>query len=117
MQGRLDAEGVRQTYPSWSDSQLRLRAEWMPTCDESAIEGSVRGFQEEEIQSVVARMTVPTQLIVAGRGGVISEEDVAELRGLLPSIEVRRMENAGHMLPFDDLEGFLEIVLEFLERP
>ena len=117
VQGRLDAEAVRQTYPTWSDSQLRLRAEWLHTCDESAIEGSVRGFQEEEIQSVVARMTVPTQLIVAGRGGVISEEDVAELRSLLPSIEVRRMENAGHMLPFDDLEGFLKIVLAFLERP
>ena len=114
--GRLDAAAMRPTYPNWSEEQLRARAEWLHTCDESAITASVRGFQEEEIQSAFPKLRMPTLLLAAGRGGVITDEDVSELRGLMPSLEVRRIDGAGHMIPFDDLETFIEVTLEFLGR-
>jgi N-formylmaleamate deformylase len=45
-------------------------------------------------------------LMVAGRGDVIRPEDVEEIRGLLPGVEVSRVADAGHMIPWDDEEGF-----------
>ena len=53
-------------------------------------------------------------LIVAGRGGVILPEDVAEFRRLAPAIEVRKVEDAGHQMQVDDLEGFLAALASIL---
>lgn len=113
-QGLLDVESVRATYPNWTEENLRLRAEWLHTCDDTAIAETVRGFQEEEIHSDFAGLRMPTLLVVAGKGGVISDADVGEIRGLLPSIVVNRVEHTGHMIPFDDLEAFLRSMQGFL---
>ncbi|MDO8276885.1 MAG: alpha/beta hydrolase [Burkholderiaceae bacterium] len=114
-QGLLDAEAVRKTYPTWTEANLRARAEWLHTCDEHAIAQCVSGFQTEEIQSDFARLRSPTLLLVAGRGGIISAEDVSELHTLMPALEVQRIEHTGHMIPFDDLEAFLAAVTPFLQ--
>jgi N-formylmaleamate deformylase len=58
--GRLDLEALRKTYPLWKEEHLRLRAQWLHTCDDSAIRESVRGFQEEEVQSDLTKIRVPT---------------------------------------------------------
>lgn len=112
--GLLDVESVRATYPSWSEENLRLRAEWLHTCDDTAIAETVRGFQEEEIHSNLAALTMPTLLVVAGKGGVISDADIAEIRALAPSIAVKKIEHTGHMIPFEDLEAFLQAMEDFL---
>ena len=113
-QGLLDIETVRTTYPNWSEENLRLRAEWLHTCDDTAIAETVRGFQEEEIHSDFAALRMPTLLVVAGKGGVISDSDIAEIRDLLPGIAVTNVEHTGHMIPFDDLEAFLQSMKGFL---
>jgi N-formylmaleamate deformylase len=112
--GLLDAESVRKTYPAWSEENLRLRAEWLHTCDDTAIAETVRGFQGEEVHSDFAALRMPALLVVAGKGGVISDADVAELRQLQPALQVKKVEHTGHMIPFDDLEAFLDSVLGFL---
>ena len=43
-EGRADVEAIRRTYPNWTEEQLRLRAEWLHTCDDTAIEKSLRGI-------------------------------------------------------------------------
>ena len=53
-------------------------------------------------------------LIVAGRGGVIQTEDEAEIRQLQPAILIARVENAGHMIPWDNLPGFFAAFGDFL---
>jgi N-formylmaleamate deformylase len=50
---------------------------------------------------------VPTLLVVAGKGGVILDEDIDEMRRLLPPIEVRKIDHVGHMIPWEDLDGFI----------
>lgn len=112
-QGLLDMETLRATYPKWQEEHLRLRIEWLHTCDDTAIAESVRGFQEEEIQSDIAALRMPAMLLVAGKGGVIDEHEIAEVRSLQPAMQVRKIEHTGHMIPFDDLEAFLEIVVGF----
>jgi N-formylmaleamate deformylase len=105
--GMIDFEKLKVRYPKWTEDQMRTRAEWLHTCDERAISESYRGFSEEEIQGDLAAIKAPTLLVVAGKGGVILDEDIAEARKLMPAIEVRRMDHVGHMIPWEDLDGFI----------
>jgi N-formylmaleamate deformylase len=109
----MDLAAMRKTYPLWKEEHLRLRAEWLHTCDDTAIRESVRGFDAEEIQSDFAKIRVPTLLIVAGKAGVIDDNDMAELKGLMPAIEVRKVDT-GHMIPFENAEAFFGALDGFL---
>jgi len=114
--GRLDANAMRATYPHWSEAQLATRAEWLHTCDVRAITDSHRSLQEEEIHGDLAAMTTRTLLLAAGKGDVITQDDLADVARLNAGIERVRLAGAGHMLPFDDLAGFLALVERFLAR-
>lgn len=112
---RGEVEEQLRTEPSvWSEAQLLTRAEWLCTCDERAIAVTHRSFHEDDVHSDLPHVTVPTGLIVAGRGGVIQANDEREIARLLPSIIIRRVENAGHQMQIDDLEGFLAALGEIL---
>jgi N-formylmaleamate deformylase len=109
-----DLQGMRSFCPTWTDEQLRLRSEWLHTCDERAVHASFEGFHTDDIHSDLPRLDVPARLIVAGRGDVIRDEDIEEIRSLVPEIKVVRVENAGHMIPWDDEEGFYAAFGDFL---
>jgi N-formylmaleamate deformylase len=94
--------------PAWPEELLRVRAQWLHTCDERAVVASHRGFHEDDIHADLPHIEVPAALIAAGKGGVISEQDELEIRRLLPSIAVRRVAKAGHQIPVDDFDGFFE---------
>jgi N-formylmaleamate deformylase len=105
---------LRTEQSIWPEPQLLTRAEWLCSCDERAVIVTHRSFHEDDIHSDLPHITVPTGLIVAGRGGVIQAEDEREIVTLLPSIIIRRVENAGHQMQIDDLEGFLLALGEIL---
>ena len=107
---------MRPFVPTWPDDAIRLRAEWLPTCDVRAVEIAYRGFHEDDIHSDLPRMKMPVLLVVAGKGGVVQPEDIAEFKSLLPSIAVERVENAAHLIPWDDFEGFFRAQAKFLGR-
>jgi len=105
---RGEVEDRLRTEPSvWPEAQLLTRAEWLCTCDERAVAVTHRSFHDDDVHSDLPHITVPTGLIVAGRGGVIQANDESEIATLLPSIVIRRVETAGHQMQIDDLEGFL----------
>jgi N-formylmaleamate deformylase len=109
-----DFEAMRSFCPTWTDEQLRLRAEWLHSCEERAVRESFEGFQSDDIHADLRFITQPAHLIAAGRGDVIRDEDVAEIRSLAPAITVTRVANAGHMIPWDDEEGFYAAFGDFL---
>ncbi len=113
----IDIEGMRRFCPTWTDAQLRLRAEWLHTCDERAVITSFEGFHSEDIHADLPQVAVPALLMVARRGDVVRVEDVNEIRSLLPSVEVTHVPGAGHMIPWDDEEGFYSAFGEFLGAP
>jgi N-formylmaleamate deformylase len=104
------AEEMRAFCPSWTEEQRALRAEWLHTCQLDAIRTAYDGFHSDDIHADLKALDLPMRLIVAGGAPVIGEEDVAEIRELAPKIEVRTVEGAGHMIPWDDLDGFLAAV-------
>jgi N-formylmaleamate deformylase len=99
----------------WSEHSTRSRAEWMHTCNRAAIETTYRNFHEEDVFQDLPHLTVPSSLIVAGKGGTIQPDDVTEIRSLAPSMTIDTVEGAGHMIPFEDLEGFLVVMSKVLK--
>lgn len=111
-----DFEDMRAFVPTWEEKHIRLRAEWLHTCDVRAVEVTYRGFHEDDIHADVPYLKIPTLLMVAGKAGVVLPEDVEEFERLLPSIQVQTVENAGHLIPWDDFDGFFRVLGPFLGR-
>ncbi|NUO88154.1 MAG: alpha/beta hydrolase [Cupriavidus sp.] len=112
-----DLEGLRRFFPTWTDAQLRLRAEWLHTCNEDAVVRSFEDFHRDDVHADMPRVGVPTLLMTAGRGDVVRPEDVAEIRMLLPGVLVSHVADAGHMIPWDDEPGFYAALGDFLGAP
>jgi N-formylmaleamate deformylase len=112
----MDAEAMRAFCATWTQEQLQLRAEWLHTCYEPAIVRAFNDFHEVDFHQDLPHLKAPALLMVAGRGGVILDEDIAEIQALQPSIQVARVPNAGHMIPWDDLDGFFIALGDFLTQ-
>ncbi|KKW68242.1 alpha/beta hydrolase [Lampropedia cohaerens] len=107
------AEDMRTFCPSWSEEQLALRAQWLHTCQWGAIRQAWDGFATDDIHADLPHIKLPARLVIAGGATVVLPEDQAEVQSLMPQLEVRKVEGAGHMIPWDDLEGFLAAVSDF----
>ncbi len=110
----MSADAMREFCPTWTDAQLRCRAEWLHTCDERAILASFEGFHTDDVHADMPHVSIPTLLITAGRGDVVGPEDVAEIASLMPQLRHHRVTNAGHMIPWDDEAGFYAAFGDFL---
>ena len=107
------AEDMRRFCPTWTEEQRALRAEWLHTCQWGAIRQAFDGFATDDIHADLPKITLPARLVIAGGATVVLPEDEAEVTALMPHLEVRRVDGAGHMIPWDDLEGFLTAVMDF----
>lgn len=108
------AEALRSFSPTWSDEQLALRAEWLHTCNEDAIVQAYKGFHEDDIHADLPKLRTPGMLMAAGRGDVILPGDLAEIHKLAPELVQCIAARAGHMIPWDDEEGFYRLLGEYL---
>lgn len=111
-----DWSAMRPFSPSWTEAQLRLRAEWLHTCDEAAVRRSYADFHDTDIHVDLPHLTAPTLLMAAGKGGVIGPDDLAEIAALNPGIEQLVVKEAGHMIPWDDLASFIRYATDFLAQ-
>jgi N-formylmaleamate deformylase len=110
----IDAEGMRRFCPTWSDDHLRIRAEWLHTCDERAILASFEGFHIDDFHADLPLVKVPALLVTAERGDVVRPGDVEEMSRLIGSLAHVRVPDAGHMIPYDNEEGFYRALGDFL---
>jgi len=113
----ISLEQMRGFCPTWTDEQLRLRAQWLHTCNEHAIVTSFHAFQTDDIHADLPHVKVPLLLISAERGDVVRPEDVEEILHLAPQSQHVRVPNAGHMIPWDNAEGFYAAFQDFLGAP
>jgi N-formylmaleamate deformylase len=109
-----DAEALRPFTPTWTDDQLAVRAEWLHTCDERAVAASFKGFHEDDIHPDFVSLRAPSLLVTAERGDVVRDGEVQELLSLAPGLVCARVPDAGHMIPWDNLDGFDAAVRPFL---
>lgn len=108
------AEDMRPYFPTWTDEQLALRAEWLGTCDPDAVAAVHRNFHEEDFFEHWPAVAAPVLFLWAGAAPVVGPAGAAEAAAANPAAVVTELAGAGHMLPWDDLAGFLTIVRDFL---
>lgn len=109
-----NAEAMRAFMPTWSIEQLRLRAEWLHTCDIRAVIDAYNDFHIDDMHSDLPFIRVPSMLLAAGRGDVIRPEELAEIVALMPGLTANWVPTAGHMIPWDDEAGFYASLGDFL---
>jgi N-formylmaleamate deformylase len=112
--GRVTSH-LRRLEPHWPDERLRDRARWLATCDERAVAESHANLDREDFLGLWRRLEGPA-LIHGGRSPVVTADGVAELRRTNPSARLIAVPDAGHMVPWDDLEGFLSAVDPLLDH-
>ena len=100
---------------TWNEEQLALRAQWLPTCDVTAISESRRSFDEEDIHALMPSIECATLLICAGNGGTITAEEEQEIVGLIDDCRSIRIPDAGHMIPWDDVDAFTAAIRGFID--
>ncbi len=108
----LDA--VRRFYPKWPERELALRIEVLPSCDETAVLETYAGFHEEDFFTYWRRVTRPATLIRGGESPVVPPAAEAELAAANPAVPIVSVPAAGHMIPWDNYAGFMEVVLPLL---
>lgn len=108
------AEEMREFCPTWTEEQLQLRAEWLHTCNETAIVQSFNDFQNDDVHQDFAKLTIPTMLMIAERGDVVRPEDAQEIKELVADLSISHVQDAGHMIPWDNEEGFYQAFGDFL---
>jgi N-formylmaleamate deformylase len=109
----LGYDDMKKSLP-WSDEQLELRMEWLPTCDPTAIIESHKSFHEEDIHRDLPKIAAETLLLYAEKGGTVSDADAHEIARSLKKCRKERIDGAGHMIPWDRLDAFVASVQGFL---
>jgi N-formylmaleamate deformylase len=109
-----DADEVRRFYPLWPQRELQLRAQVLASCDETAVLESHSSFEQEDFFTYWTQLSHPVVLVRGGDSPVVSDAGAADLRAARPDIEIRTVAGAGHMVPWDDLAGFLATVRPLL---
>jgi len=107
-------EDMRPYFPSWDDEQLRLRAEWLPTCDETAVRETWLNFHSEDLFDYLRALKPPVLFMYGGESPAVSDEGAQEVHETNPSLEIACIPSAGHMIPWDNLDGFLSETRRFL---
>lgn len=109
-----DIETLRPFTPSWSDEDIALRAQWLHSCDQAAVMSSFASFHEDDVHADLAQLNKPTLLLSAERGEVVLPSEAEEFVSLAPDMTHRRVMGAGHMIPWDNLPGFLAAIQPFI---
>ncbi len=110
----MTADDMKAFCPTWTLEQLQLRAQWLHTCFEPAIVQSFEDFGRDDIHADLPEIQCPMLLMTAERGDVVRDEDVEEWLRLAPRTQHVRVANAGHMIPWDNEEGFYIAFSDFL---
>ncbi|KCV32374.1 alpha/beta fold hydrolase [Bordetella bronchiseptica] len=110
----MTGEQMKAYCPSWTAEQLQLRAEWLHTCEERAVIASFEGFHEDDVHADLPRVRAARLLMTAERGEVVLDADVDEIEALAPGTAHVRVAGAGHMIPWDNEEGFYAAFGDFL---
>jgi N-formylmaleamate deformylase len=109
-------EQAKADYPTWTDEEVRLRGEWLASCDETAVVESYAWFHLEAFEPVWQEVEPPALLLYGDRSPVVTEPDATLLRQVNPRADVVAVADAGHMVPWDNLDQTVTEIEKFASR-
>lgn len=108
-------DDLRKASPGWSDERLKDRIDWLPTCSVSAITESHAHFHDEGFLDAWAAASGPALFIRGARSDVVRADDLDAVAAARPDARLATVADAGHMIPWDNLGGFVSTVKSWLE--
>jgi N-formylmaleamate deformylase len=100
----------------WPEALQQLRAEWLSTCDERAVHVAYDDFHNQDIFADLANTKEPVSLLCAGEGGVVSDDDIAEMKQLRTDLHAVRLPGVGHQMQAENFEAFKQALAGILSR-
>jgi N-formylmaleamate deformylase len=110
------ADDLRHYFPTLTDEQLTTRAEWLPTCDETAVRESWLNFHREDFFPYLEQLEPPVLFMYGGESPVVPAGALPELRAANDRVEMVAIPGAGHMIPWDNPDAFVAETRRFLKR-
>jgi N-formylmaleamate deformylase len=107
-------DDMRPYFPSWTEEQLRLRADWLGTCDEEAVRETWHNFHREDFFPYLKWVRPPALFMYGGESPVVTAEAIPEIEETNPEVELVKIAGAGHMIPWDNYEDFRSETARFL---
>ncbi len=111
----LEAISTSAARP-WPEPLQQVRAEWLSTCDERAVFAAYDDFHSQDFFFDLAAVRGTTSLICAGEGGVVSDADLKEMKGLQPAMYTIRLAGVGHQMQAENFTQFREALGTVLQR-
>jgi N-formylmaleamate deformylase len=109
-------EELLKYFPTLTPEHLVLRAQWLPTCDETAVRESWLNFHREDFFPYLRELEPPVLFMYGGDSPVVPESALPEITETRPDVEVARIPGAGHMIPWDNTADFLRETRRFLKQ-
>ena len=113
----ITAADVAEIYPQWPVAELELRARWLATCDDAAVEETHVAFEQEDFFDLWPAVPAPATLIYGAESPVVTAAGVEEAERTNSGATLVAVERAGHMVPWDNLSGFLDAVRSHVPTP
>ena len=107
------AEDMRRYFPTWSEEQLQIRADWLATCDETAVVETYHNFHREDFFEHWATVGPPVLFMYGLESPVVPASALDEVRAANPGAELVGVPRSGHMIPWDNLPAFIDEVRRF----
>lgn len=101
-------EAIRAHFPLWPLRELELRAEILAECDRVAVSETHDGFEREDFFTIWDQLGSNVALLYGALSPVVPAGAAAELAARNPGIPQIAIPAAGHMIPWDNLSGFVE---------
>jgi maleamate amidohydrolase len=105
------AKGAR----TWSEARIRDRIAWLPSCSEPAILLSHAGFHHEGFLEAWPKVTAPALFVRGVNSPVVESSDLAEAKAAKPRADYVEIARSGHMIPWDNLDDFVETLDRYLK--
>ncbi len=115
-QAGTTADAVAAHWPTWPRREQELRARWLATCDETAVAATHGFFQTEDFLDWWKAVPTPALFVRGADSPVVSDAGAEELARLRPDVPIVVVPDAGHMVPWDNLPGFVAAVDGFLRE-
>ncbi len=108
------AKDLAAAEPGWEAARLQERVQWLPSVATQAIDGTLASFHDEDFLPIWAKVSARACCIVGETSKVVSPDGRNEIASANPNAPILSVPEAGHMVPFDNLGGFVQSVRDVL---
>ena len=96
------ADKVATWWPRWDTRECEIRAQWLASCDLSAIRATYQDFEATDFLPIWARVPSPVAFMYGAESLVVTSEGVAECKEANSLARYISVPGAGHMVFWDN---------------